>query len=74
MNLFKLEIVTPEQQIFSGEVQSVQVPGIQGSFQVLYNHAPIISTLDQGKIKIVPENGKEETLKRTHFRQNEGKS
>lgn len=62
MKVFKLEIVTPEQQIFSGDVQSVQVPGVQGSFQVLHNHAPIISTLDQGKIKIVPENGQEETL------------
>ncbi|MEL6731515.1 MAG: ATP synthase F1 subunit epsilon [Bacteroidota bacterium] len=61
MNAFNLEIVTPDKQVFSGNVQSVQVPGAQGSFQILYNHAPIISTLGRGKVKVVEENGNEIT-------------
>ena len=48
----KLEIVSPEAQLFSGEVSSVTVPGALGSFQILNNHAPIVSTLIQGRIKI----------------------
>lgn len=57
MASFELEIVTPESQIFSGSVESVQVPGSMGSFQVLKNHAPIISTLAKGKVKVVTESG-----------------
>jgi F-type H+-transporting ATPase subunit epsilon len=48
-----LEIITPDKKIFSGEVSLVQVPGTDGSFEILNNHAPIISTLANGKIKIV---------------------
>ena len=59
--LFQLEIVTPEARVFSGEVKSVQVPGTMGSFQVLYNHAPIISTLGRGKVKLEKQNGEEVT-------------
>lgn len=59
MKNFELEIATPERQVFSGSVQSVLVPGTMGSFQVLYNHAPIISTLGKGKVKIVQEDGEE---------------
>lgn len=57
MSIFNLEIVTPESSVFSGRVQSVTVPGVDGSFQVLYNHAPIISTLGSGLVKVVEENG-----------------
>ncbi len=60
---FKLEVVTPDREVFSGEVQSVSVPGTQGSFQVLVNHAPIIATLGRGNVKIIQENGEEEILK-----------
>ncbi len=59
MKTFELEIVTPEAQVFSGAVKSVQVPGSLGSFQVLYNHAPIISTLSKGKIKLLRDDGEE---------------
>jgi F-type H+-transporting ATPase subunit epsilon len=45
-----LEIITPDKKFFDGEVSSVTVPGSMGSFEVLNNHAPIISTLDHGKI------------------------
>jgi F-type H+-transporting ATPase subunit epsilon len=47
-----LNIVTPSKQIFSGEIKSITVPGTVGNFQVLKNHAPIISTLEVGLIKI----------------------
>lgn len=47
-----LEIITPDKKIFSGEVISVQVPGALGQFQMLNNHAPIISTLINGKVKV----------------------
>lgn len=55
----KLEIITPERKIFDGDVKSVRVPGRDGSFQVLKDHAPIISTLEAGSVYIVDENGKE---------------
>ncbi len=54
----KLEIITPEKTIYSGKVDLVQVPGKKGSFEVLEYHAPIISTLENGKIKIL-ERGEE---------------
>jgi len=55
-----LEIVKPDIKIFTGEVKLVQVPGTKGVFTVLKNHAPIISTLEEGKIRIIKENNKEE--------------
>ncbi|MGB8357377.1 MAG: ATP synthase F1 subunit epsilon [Bacteroidales bacterium] len=53
----KIEIITPDSRIYSGEIQSVRVPGKKGSFQVLKDHAPIISTLDKGPVIIVDEQG-----------------
>jgi F-type H+-transporting ATPase subunit epsilon len=47
-----LEIITPDKKIFSGKVSSVQVPGSKGSFAVLEFHAPVISTLEKGKVKV----------------------
>jgi F-type H+-transporting ATPase subunit epsilon len=49
----QLEIITPEKKIYTGEIKLVQVPGSKGSFEVLKNHAPIISTLEKGAIKII---------------------
>ena len=46
-----LEIVTPEASLVSGEVDSVTVPGVEGEFQMLNNHAPIVSLLGEGKVK-----------------------
>jgi len=51
----KLEIITPEQMYFSGEVTSVTLPGTSGSFTVWENHAPLISSLKQGKIMYTTE-------------------
>jgi F-type H+-transporting ATPase subunit epsilon len=47
-----LEIVSPEATLFKAEVTSVSLPGVNGSFQILNNHAPIVSILKQGTIKI----------------------
>tara|TARA_B100001758_G_C18411172_1_gene615816 strand:+ start:512 stop:748 length:237 start_codon:yes stop_codon:yes gene_type:complete len=49
----KLEIITPERQVFSGEVISVKFPGKNGEFEILNNHAPIISTLLEGEIRVI---------------------
>ncbi len=46
-----LEIVTPDQKVFEGEVTSATFPGTDGSFQVLNNHAPLVSSLSKGTIK-----------------------
>jgi len=52
MKLFTLEIVTPSKLAYTAEVGSVTVPGSLGEFQVLFNHAPIVSNFDIGKIKV----------------------
>lgn len=52
----KLEIVSPEAVIFDAQVNSVSVPGINGEFQMLENHAPIVSLLAEGNIKIHLDN------------------
>jgi F-type H+-transporting ATPase subunit epsilon len=58
----KIEIITPERKIYEGDIKSVRVPGRKGSFQVLIDHAPIISTLDSGQVIMVDQNGSEKTL------------
>ena len=51
-----LEIITPEEKIFEGEVSSVQFPGSDGKFEVLNSHAPIISSLVKGDIRVIDTN------------------
>jgi F-type H+-transporting ATPase subunit epsilon len=53
MKELSVEIITPSSSVFRGKAKSVSVPGSLGNFQILYNHAPILSSLDIGKIKIV---------------------
>ena len=48
-----LEIISPDKTLFKGEVDSILFPGTYGDFQVLNNHAPIVSTLSKGKVKIL---------------------
>ena len=50
-----LEILTPEQKIFSGDVYGVILPGIGGLFEVLDRHAPMVSALKEGKLKILKD-------------------
>jgi F-type H+-transporting ATPase subunit epsilon len=47
-----LEIISPEAKLFTGEVESLTLPGTNGSFQLLEDHAPIVSTLQAGAVKI----------------------
>ena len=55
----RIEIITPEQKIIECDIKSVRVPGKKGSFQVLKNHAPIVSTLDGGIVTMVDTEDKE---------------
>jgi F-type H+-transporting ATPase subunit epsilon len=52
-----LEIITPDKKVYQGEVTSVSVPGADGRFEMLNNHAPIISTLLNGKVKVTDKEG-----------------
>jgi len=54
-----IEIITPDKKIYAGDIRSVRVPGRKGSFQVLKDHAPIISTLEAGPVIIADEQGGE---------------
>jgi F-type H+-transporting ATPase subunit epsilon len=55
-----LEIITPEKNVFKGNVESATFPGSNGSFQVLNNHAPLISSLAKGELKF--SEGKNQTI------------
>ena len=54
-HIMNLEILTPEKKLYSGEVYGVQMPGISGSFEVLDRHAPLISALKPGRLKILKD-------------------
>ncbi len=69
-----LEIVSPEATLFSGNVTSVTVPGLNGEFQVLDNHAPIVSLLQQGNVKIGGEVSIEEEYESKFVKGAEGKT
>jgi F-type H+-transporting ATPase subunit epsilon len=58
----KLEILTPETTLFNNEVRSVQVPGKSGSFEMLNNHMPIVSSLNEGVIKIIDTNDQKKEI------------
>ena len=51
----QLEILTPEHRVYSGTVYGIQLPGIEGSFEVLDKHAPMIASLGPGKMKIIKD-------------------
>ncbi len=57
-----LEILTPDKKVFEGQVDSATFPGSKGSFQVLNNHAPLISTLDKGKVMYKGKNVEDELI------------
>lgn len=58
----KLSIVSPEETLYEGEVKSVKMQGIDGKFQVLNDHAPLISALSKGEIKIKEESGEQKSF------------
>jgi len=51
-----VEIITPDKEIFSGTASLVQLPGIDGLFEILENHAALVAALSKGKIKLISEN------------------
>jgi F-type H+-transporting ATPase subunit epsilon len=57
-----LEILTPDKKVFEGEATSVTLPGTVGFFEILNNHAPIISTLKDGKLTVRGAAGKQEDI------------
>ena len=57
--MMKIEIITPDRKVFEGDIKSVRVPGKKGSFQVLKDHAPIVSTLENGPVIMVDQAGNE---------------
>ncbi len=56
----QLNILTPENNIFSGEAESVQLNGMDGKFEILNNHAPLIASLIEGTVRIKTASGKQE--------------
>ena len=58
----KLDILTPEGKLFSGNIQSVKLPGRSGSFEVLKNHAPLISSLEKGSVHAKTESGEDKVF------------
>lgn len=57
-----LEIITPEKKVYSGNVEAVKLPGADGSFGVLNNHAPIIASLKKGTVKVTDTSKKVENF------------
>jgi len=56
----QLEILSPEHRIYSGNVYGIQLPGIEGSFEILEHHAPMIASLGRGKMKIIKDRNQTE--------------
>ncbi len=51
----QLDILSPEKRVFSGNVYGIMLPGTEGSFEMLENHAPIIAALGKGKMKVIKD-------------------
>jgi len=54
-----IEIISPDASIYSGEIHLIQLPGELGSFEIMDKHAPIIATLQKGKLKVITKAGEE---------------
>jgi len=59
----QISVLTPDKEIFDGNITSVKVPGVSGQFEVLNNHAPIVSALGGGEVRLIKENGEKITFK-----------
>jgi len=57
--MLHIEVLTPEGKVFAGNILSVSVPGGKGRFEVLNNHAPLLSSLNKGKVSIIKEDKEE---------------
>ena len=69
-----LEIVSPEATLFAGDVVSVTVPGVNGEFQMLANHAPVVSLLQEGEVKIEGDIELEEEYEAKFTKDSKGKT
>ena len=58
-----LTVLTPEKEIYQGQITSVKVPGISGQFEILNNHAPIVAALGQGDVRIIDAKGEKKIFK-----------
>lgn len=58
--MLKLKIVSPEKVLYDGEVELVKVPGTMGEFEILNNHAPIISSLQKGIVEYATKDGRKQ--------------
>jgi F-type H+-transporting ATPase subunit epsilon len=56
-----LEIITPDKKVYEGEIKRIRLPGSKGLFEILKNHAPIISTLGNGIIRVIDEDDRRHT-------------
>ena len=56
-NKMTISILTPDKEIFAGDIKSVKVPGVSGQLQILNNHAPLISSLQRGEVTVVKTDG-----------------
>ena len=54
-----ISVLSPDKEIFTGEIQSVKVPGVTGQFEILQNHAPIVSALTEGSVRIRKVSGED---------------
>ena len=57
-----ITILTPDQEIYEGKISSVKVPGVGGQFEVLENHAPIVSALGKGDVRVIKDGGEKLTF------------
>ena len=60
-----LDILTPERKVYSGDVYGVQLPGVQGSFEILQHHAAMVAALGAGKMKVLKDKNNSETYQIT---------
>lgn len=57
----RITILSPEQELFNGDIKSVQAPGVNGLFEVLENHAPLVAALGRGQVRLITEKGEKLT-------------
>ena len=62
--MLNLIVLTPESEYFHGNVKSVKVPGVSGQFEILSNHAALLSALGKGKVRIIKDDGQTESFER----------
>ena len=60
--MLKLIVLTPENEFYNGPIISVKVPGVSGQFEVLTNHAPLLSALAKGEVRIIKDDGSKQTF------------